>query len=334
MLQPLSWRRGGAVALVVLMVVAAAALVLDSGAANQFNPVIEQLREQAVEPVALVEQVARGAQIVILGDVAGRAAPKRFAAAAIGRLSREGGLDAVLLEVPASEQRYIDAYLSAAEDNASMLLSRPAAVQEQGGQAREYLRIYQAVREANKGLNASQRIRIIAAGVEDWPPPEGVAPRDLGELFARRAPEMLDRLDRGLFSIMPDARVLAFVDGYQALQGTYGEVRSSGGEPVRVEWLGELLRQRSGSRTRSILFDMGSTSDGMRQLPTFRGTRLHRPLRTALDEASGVRIRGEMADVEDAVLELSTPGLSLEILPAGTRFGEVAQGYVFLPGGR
>ncbi len=334
MLQPLSWRRGGAVALVVLIVVAGAALVLDSGAASEFTPVIERLQEQAVEPGLLVEQVARGAQIVILGDVAGKAAPKRMAAQAIERLSREQRLDAVLLEVPASEQRYIDAYLGATKDDASMLLSRPAAVQEQQGQAREYLRIYQAVREANQGLNASQRIRIIAAGVEDWPPPEGVAPRDIGEIFARRAPQMLDRLDRELFSIMPDARVLAFVDGYQALQGTYGEIRSGGGDPVRVEWLGELLRRRSGSRTRTILPDMGSSADGMQQLPTYRGTRLHRPLRRALKEPGGTRIRGEIADVQDAVEELSTPGMSLEILPVGYRFDEVAQGYVFLPGGR
>lgn len=333
MLQPLSWRRGGAVAVAILVVVAAAALVLDAAASGQYTPIVESL-EGGLEPLDLIESTARGAQILVLGDVHGRAAPKRLAAAVIRRLSEGQGLDAVLLEVPASEQRYIDAYLSAEEDDASMLLARGAAVQERYGMGREYLRIYQAVREANEGLNASQRIRIVAGDVDDWPPPEGVAPRGIGAVYARRAEHMLSRLDREVFTIMPDASVLVFVDGYQAMQGTYGEIRTGGGDATRVEWLGDLLRRRSGSRTRTVLLDAGTSSEAMQRLPSYRGTELHRPLRRELSEARGGRITGDLAEAQDAILELSTPGLSLDILPAGYRLGDVAQGYIFIPGGR
>lgn len=320
--------------MIILIIVAAAALVLDAGAAGEYTPIIEGLEERGMEPVALVEATGRGAQILVLGDVHGRAGPKRVAAEVIARLSEGPGLDAVLLEVPSSEQRYIDSYLAADEDDASMLLSRGAAVQERYGMAREYLQVYQAVRAANEGLNPSQRIRIIAGDVDDWPPPEGMAPRTIGQVYAGRAEHMLNRLDRELFTIMPDARVLAFVDGYLALQGTYGEIRFGGGEPVRVEWLGELLRRRSGSKARTVLLDAGTASEAMQRLPNYRGTELHRALRRELTGARGAGITGELADVEDAVLELSTPGLSLDILPTGYRFGDVAQGYVFLPGGR
>lgn len=334
MLQPLSWQRGGAVALVVLLVVAGAALVLDADAGGELTPIVERLGERGVDPVVLVEEMGRQAQILVLGDVHGRATPKRVAAAAIRRLADGPGLDAVLLEVPASEQRYIDAYLASPEEDASQLLSRGAAVQERYGTPREYLEVYRAVRAANEGRHASERIRIVAGDSEGWPPAEGVAPRGIGELYAGRAEHMLDRLDREVFRIMPDSRVLVFVDGYMAMQHTHGLVGFGGGDPVRVEWLGELLRRRSGSNARTILMDAGSPMGAVQRLPSYQGTRLHRPLRRELNSAAGARIAGELSEVEDAILEMATPGLTLEIQPTGYPLGQVAQGYIFVPGGR
>ena len=333
MLQPLSWRRGGAAALVVLVIIAGAALVLDAGAGGQFTPIVERLSDRGVEPAALVSDMAAGAEIMILGDVPGQAAPKRVAAEAVRRLAEGPGLDAVVLAVPASEQRYIDAYLAGAEDDAAALLSREAAVQERFGTARDYLEIYRAVREVNQGLNASQRVRVIAVDVEDWPPPEGAAPRRIGELFAGRAEHMLSVLDQRLFSIMPDARILVFVDGYMAMQGTHGELRFGGGDPVRIQWLGELLRRRSGAGARTILPDAGASASGLQRLPIYHGTRLYRPLRRELSGSVASRVTGDLAEVADPVLELSTPGLTLEILPEGYTLGTAAQGYLFLESG-
>lgn len=333
MRQPLSWQRGGAVALVVLIAVAGAALFLDATAGGEYASIVERLEGRTGSPSELVVELGRGAQVVVLSDVVGRARPKRVAAEVIRGLAEGPGLDAVVLAVPSSEQPYIDAYLSGREDDATALLSRPAAVHERAGQPREYLRLYQAVRSVNEGRNPSRRVRVIAADVDGWPPPEGVAPREIGQAYARRAEHMLMRLDRELFSVMPEARVLVFVDGYMALQGTYGSLSFGGGEPLRVEWLGELLRRRSGSAVRTVLLDPGATAGGVRRLPDYHGTRLHRPLRRELTTAAGARTSGDLGTVQDAVLELSTPGLELDILPAGYRLGEAAQAYVFLPGG-
>lgn len=334
MLQPLSWKRGGALALIILILVAGVALVLDADAAGEFGPIVNELQERGTEPVDLVVDLARGAQILLLSDVHGRESPKRVAAEVIRQLADGPGLDAVVLEVPASEQRYIDSYIAGGEDDASRLLSRPAAVHERYGTSRAYLEVYRAVREANQGRSASERIRVIAADADAWPPAEGAGLREMGSVYAGRAEHMLLRIDRELFAIMPDARVLIFVDGYMALQETYGVLDFSGGEPVRVEWLGELLRRRSGSKTRTVLLDTGDAMGAVQRLPDYHGTRLHRPLRRELETPRAIRLRGALGDVGDAVLELSTPGLSLQVMPEGYSLGKAAQGYVFLPGGR
>ncbi|MFW5952367.1 MAG: hypothetical protein ACOCVZ_09660 [Gemmatimonadota bacterium] len=333
MRQPLSWQRGGALALLVLIAVAAAALVLDADAGSEYAPIVERLESEGVAPAELVLAQGRAAPIVVVGDVPGRARPKRMVAEAIRGLADGPGLDAVVLEVPSSEQGYIDAYL-AGETDATTLLGRPAAVQERHGLPREYLAVYEAVRSVNEGRSAARRVRVIAADVESWPPPQGVGPRAVGEAFARRAEHMLTRIDRELFSIMPEARVLVFVDGYLALQGTHGQLDFGGGDPVRVEWLGELLRKRSGAGARTVLLDAGSSTNGVRRLPTYHGTALHRPLSRELDRAVGAQADGALGAVRDPVLGVSTPGLTLEILPAGYTLERATQAYIFLPEGR
>ena len=334
MRQPLSWQRGGAVALAVLIGVAAAALVLDSGTEAELAPVVEHLERRGRPPAELVEAMGRSARVVLLSDIAGQAAPKRVAAEAIRALARGPGLDAVVLEVPTDEQPYIDAYLNRAADDATALLSRPRAVREADGAARDYLQVYQAIRETNGEVGAARRIRIIAADLPDWPPPEGASPENVARLFAQRSEHMLQRMDEELFSIMPDARVLVFVDGYLALKRTHGELRFAGGESERVEWLGELLRRRAAADTRTVLIDgPGASGGAVRRLPRYHGTELHHPLRRALDDAAGARVQDAFENVRDPVLELSSPGLRMEILPRGYTLRDVADGYVFLPGG-
>jgi hypothetical protein len=332
MLQPLSWRRGGAAALAVLILIAAAALVLDADAGSELGPVVEQLETAGAPGADLVTQVGSTARIVLLSDLPGRSAPKRLAAESIRRLAAGPGLDALVLEVPASEQAYIDAYLRGASDG-SALLARPAAVQEGRGIPREYLRIYEAVREVNEGLDPSRRIRIVAADVEGWPPADGAAPAELARGYAVRAGQMLRRLDEEVFSLMPDARILIFVDGYLTLQGTRGVLRFSGGESVDVDWLGELLRRRSGSDARTILLDAGAPATALQRVPAYRGTALHRALRRELSAPAASLVRGPLADVPEPVLGLATPGLTLDILPVGYRLGAAAAGYIFLTDG-
>lgn len=333
LLQPLSWRRGGAVALIVLTLVAAAALMLDADAGGEYAPIVDRLSRSHGDPAEQVVELGRGAQILILSDIHGRAAPKRVAAETIRRLAAGPGLDGVVLEVPSSEQPYIDAFLAGAGE-ATSLMSRPAAVHEWQGVAREYAGIYEAIRAVNDSVSPSRRIRVIAADLDDWPPPRGSGPRGIGELYGQRAEHMLSRLDRELFSIMPEARVLVFVDGYLTLQRTHGAVRYGGGEPERVEWLGELLRRRSGSAARTVLLDAGSGTPGVQRLPSYHGTGMHRALRRELSQPAGVRVTQDLGRVTDPILGLETPGLRLDVLPEGYTFGDIAHGYIFLPGGR
>lgn len=335
MRQPLSWRRGGAVALAVAVILAVAALVLDAGGTDDFDSVVEYVRERGGTPTDAIVAAGSASRVVLLSDSRGLAEPKRVAAAAVRALADGPGLDAVVLAVPSDEQPYIEAYLNAAEDDARILLSRPAAVQDEFGVPQAFLEIYRAVWQANAEMSASRRIRIIAVDHPDWPPPQGASSTEAAALYAGRTEYMLRRMDEELLARFPDARLLIFVDGYLTLQRTHGEVRFAGGDPVRVEWLGEALRNRSGGASvRTVLLDVGAGQPASRPLPTYHGTAFYRPLRRALDTDVAVRISEAFGGVQDPVLETSSPALQLDIQPGGYTLRDVANIYTFLRSGR
>jgi hypothetical protein len=332
--QPLSWKRGGAVALAILAVIIIAALVLDAGTGAELEPVREALARQGRAPVDVVEAAGRVGQIVLLSDIRGHAGPKRLAAEAIRALAHGPGLDAVVLEVPSTEQPYIDAYINRTEEDATLLLSRPAAVREQAGMAREYLEVYRMVWRMNQEVGAARRIRIIAADHPDWPPPEGVSPPEIAGRYALRAPYMLERMEEELLALMPDARVLVFVDGYLALQRSHGRISFAGGAAQEVHWLGELLRERAAAAPRTVLVDAAVSATAARRLPEYHGTELHRPLRRDVERSAGLRIDETFGVFRSPIMETQSPGLRLEIVPRGYSLREVADSYIFLRGGR
>jgi hypothetical protein len=332
--QPLSWKRGGAVALAVLALIIAAALVLDRGAGAELEPVQEALATRGRPPVEIVEGVGRVGQIVLLSDIQGHGGPKRVAAEAIRALAEGPGLDAVVLEVPSDEQPYIDTYLNRSQEDATLLLARPAAVREHTGMAREYLEIYRMVWRMNQEVGAARRIRVIAVDHPDWPPPDGASPQDVADRYARRAPYMLERMDQELLALMPEARVLVFVDGYLTLQRSHGRLSFAGGATRDVPWLGELLRERAATAPRTVLIDAATSATAVHRLPRYHGTELHRPLRRAVDRSAGIRIDETFSVIRSPILETAAPGLRLEIVPRGYVLREVADGYIFLRGGR
>jgi hypothetical protein len=335
--QPLSWKRGGAVALAVLAVVIVAALVLDAGSGAEMRPIEDMLQTQGRAPADVVESAGRAAQILLLSDIHGVAGPKRLAAQVIRRMAEGPGLDAVVLEVPSDEQPYIDAFLSRSEEDAAALLARPRAVREAGGGAaggRDFLDIYRAVWQVNQEVGAARRIRVIAADHPAWPPPEGASPQDIAELYSQRAEHMLQRMDDELLTLMPEARVLVFVDGYLTLQRSHGRLRFAGGADHEVHWLGELLRARAPAATRTILVDAGASPTAVRRLPEYHGTELHRSLRRSMDRSVGVRVDETFAGVRAPILESSSPGLRLEIAPSRYSLHDVADAYILLLGRR
>jgi hypothetical protein len=322
------------VALAVLALVIAAALVLDAGGTAELEPVQERLATQGRSPVDIVAATGRVAQIVLLSDIHGHGAPKRLAAEAIRVLAEGPGLDAVVLEVPSDEQPFIDLYISRSEEDATLLLARPRAVREQAGMARDYLDIYRTIWQVNQEVGAARRIRVIAADRPDWPPPEGASSQEVADRYARRAGYMLHRMEEEVLGLMPEARILVFVDGYLTLQRTRGRLSFAGGSAREVQWLGELLRERAAAAPRTVLVDAAASPTAVRRLPEYHGTELHRPLRRAVDRSAGVRIDDSFSVVRSPILETSAPGLRLDILPQGYVLRDVADSYIFLRGGR
>ncbi|HSH44369.1 MAG TPA: hypothetical protein VK966_00800 [Longimicrobiales bacterium] len=331
----MSWRRGGAVALALVFILAMAALVLDAGGAPDLEPVVQRLEERGRPPLDVVVQAGRAAEVVLLSDVHGLPGPKRLAAEAVRALAEGPGLDAVVLAVPSGEQPYIDAYLTAGQEDATLLLNRPGAVREAFGASREFLEIYRAVWQANAELGAARQIRVIAADHPDWPPPQGASSTEAAALFAGRTEHMLQRMDEELLARIPDARLLVFVDGYMTLQRTHGEVRFAGGDPVRVDWLGETMRQRAGGAgVRTVLVDAGSGASTGHALPSYHGTSFHRSLRRELNGDVAVRTSNHFAVLADPILEASSPSVRLDILPDGVTMRDLADAYVFMESGR
>ena len=331
MRQPLSWQRGGAVALFAVAVLMVAALVLDAGTSGEMREAAEYIEARGRTPSEAIESAGRSARILLLSDIPSLPAPKRVAAEAVRALAEGPGLDAVVLAVSSEEQPYIDAFLNAPGEDASVLLNRPAAVREADGVPRAFLDIYSAVYRMNQELGAARRIRIIAVDVPGWPPPEGANPDEVASLYASRTEHMLGRLDAELLERIPDARLLVFVDGYMALQRTQGSVRFAGGEPVRVAWLGERLRERNPGQVRTVLLDAAAGTAGLQRIPAYEGTVLHRALRRELgSEDRAVRITGAFAGLEDPVIETSSPALRMDVLPDGYTLADVADVYVFL----
>lgn len=333
MRQPLSWRRGGAVALAALIVVMGGALVLDAGGGADIKPLEDYLERSGMSPAELIERVGRSGQILILSDIDDRPEPKRLAAEAVEVLAQGPGLDAVVLEVSSEEQAYIDSYLNAVEEDATVLLSRPAAVREGEGVPRAFLDIYRAVWRQNRELGATRQIRIIAADLPGWPPPPGTDPDRIAELYTERAEHMLQRMRADLLDRMPEARMLVFVDGYQALKRTHGEIRFPGVDPVRVDWFGSMLSKQAGLQVRTILVDAGTGTSGVLRLPTYRGTRFYRPLRRELNETVGARVEDTFSVMPDPVIEISSPAVRVDIAPDTYVLRDVADGYIFVRGG-
>ncbi|HUG39809.1 MAG TPA: hypothetical protein VMM12_04955 [Longimicrobiales bacterium] len=330
MRQPLSWQRGGAIALVAVIVLLIAALVLDSGTAADMRPVVEYMEARGRPPAEAIADAGRAARVVLLSDIRDLAGPKRVAADAIRALAAGPGLDAVVLAVSSDEQPYIDAFLNAPGEDATVLLNRPAAVRESDGVPRAFLDIYSAVYRVNQELGAARRIRILAVDVPGWPPPAGANPDAVARLYASRTEHMLARMDEELLSRIPEARLLVFMDGYMTLQRTHGVATFAGGDGVRVDWLGERLRERTPGQVRTVLLDAAAGASGLPRLPAYQGTIFHHGLRRDLDTDRAVRITDVFSGARDPVLETSSPTVRVDIGPDSYTLRDAADVYVFL----
>src|SRR5687767_11951004 len=130
----------GLFAVAALVIIFVAGWILDRRGASEADRRLAELAASAGEPpLDLVERAARSNRIVLVSDIHNSAAVKTFVAQAIARIANTSGLDAVILEIGADQQPYIDEYFDRAPEDASVLLSHPRTLREPGTATRTYL---------------------------------------------------------------------------------------------------------------------------------------------------------------------------------------------------
>ncbi len=327
------WLNATAVLSIVALVVIAllGALLSHRGAAaGDAADLVDYARRDGLPPAQLIADGGRTQRIVVLGDVPASGAAKRIAADAVERLALGSGLDAVVLDVDRGAQPYIDAYLEASAEDASILLSHPQALP--GPNADDYLGIYRRVYQLNQKLGADRAIAVTAAGTLGWPPQGALAPRAEAELYARRGPAMDSLIEQRVFRRDPKARVLVFVEGYQALKSGSGAVAAGGGAPVPVSWLAALLTSAHPGEVFSVLQDgpPGALREGSDI--SYTGTRFYQLFHDAagLRPPFALQVGQTFHFLRQPIVTTSAPGTQLTIEPANYRLGDVVDGYIYL----
>ncbi len=319
------------VSMLALVVIAVLATLLNGrSAAGGAAALADYARRNAVPPARLIAEGARTHRIVVVGDVSGSSSAKRTAADAVEAMALGPGLDAVLLDVDPTTQPYIDAFLETSPQDASVLLAHPATLP--GSDQNSYLTIYRRVWELNRRLGPDRAITIEAIGMPGWPPARALAPRQEAELFARVAPYMERETEETVFAHNPVARVLLFVDGFQALKAGEGFLAAGGGKPVRVGWLAAALDSAHAGDVFSVIQD--APAAGLREAAatTFAGTRAYALFRDAASVPApfGLPATDVFDFLKQPILTTASPGSELTIQPTNYRLRDVADGYIYL----
>ncbi len=328
--------RGGLTVVIIVLAVAGVGLLNRNAGGDEAADLAVHVAERRVAPSALLATLARSHRLVMLADIHTSAATKRVAAEAIAALARSSGLDAVVLEVASDLQPVIDQYLNTTPEDASLLLANPRTLNLKWGAPGAYLALYHQVWQLNDQRGAARRIRILAVDLPGWPPTGALSPRQSADLYARRDAHMVAVLDSTLLGPSPRARALLFLDGYHALKDVRGELRVGGGERIPVVWLAARLQRRYGGEVASALVDAGTRPGAaLESVAAYTGTRAFTMIQTRLGrtDAFAVPLDRSFAFLRDPIRTRASAGLSLEIVPEDYSLADVADGYIFLPGG-
>lgn len=320
----------GVFAVVALIVIFIAGWLVDRHAASASDRGLADLaRASRTDPVDLIARGARANRMLFLSDIHNSAAVKHLAARAIARVGAESGLDAVVLEVGADQQPYIDAFLDRAPEDASVLLSHPRTIGEPGAATRAYLDIYHAIWQLNSKLGPDQRIRIIAADLPGWPP-SAPSPAETAKQLAAREEHMEKIVRENVLSAIPEARVFFFLGGLHTLKSGNVVVQTGGTAPVTVTPLAERFAQTT-SEVYSILVDAAASGVTGRQLVSYDGTRVAKVLEDAgVNKRVATPITSEFAYLRYPIVETKTPGIEYSVIPRDYRLSSVADAYIHL----
>ena len=320
----------GVFAVVALVVIFIAGWLVDRRSATAADRRLADLARTADEsPLSLVQRAARASRIVFLADIHNATSTKELAAQAIARIATSSGLDAVLIDVGADQQPYIDAYLDRTPEDASVLMAHPRTLGDPGSATRAYLDIYHTIWKLNEKLGADQRIRVVAADLPGWPPATP-SPTETARKMAARDAYMQKVLNEQVLASYPDSRVLVFMDGLHALKTGEIVVQTGGNAPVTVEPFAARLASTT-SEVYSILVDAPAGGVTGRQLVSYDGTAVGKVL-----EQSNVKRRFaatvgiDFDYLRDPIIEKKSPGLEYSVQPRDYKLSDVADAYINL----
>ncbi len=316
-----------AAALVIMLI---AGWLIEGRGSNEAEDAIAKIAQDASDdPVTAIANASRANRIVMLSDIHASTATKRLAARAIEKIVATAGLDVLALEVGSDLQPVIDRYLQVTPEDASLLISNERTMRAPGPATRDYLDIYRTVWKLNQSLGADQRIQIIAADLEGWPPARPLAPADAARKAAERDAHMQKKI-QDVMNLNPGARVLVFMTGYHALKSGTGELQTGGSTPVPIAWLGSRLVGWAPEEVYTFLVDapvVGREGD----VTAYVGTSIAEiAQRNGADRTFVTPITSEFDAVRRPLLTRKSPGLSFEILPRDYQLREMADAYIHL----
>lgn len=318
------------VSLGALVLIGALLWVLELHGTRDAATLTRYVRAAGVPPLELVERAALRRRLVFISDVPGSLATKQFFADALERIALGSGLDVVGLEVDAAEQRYIDAYLSTAGEDISILLGRPRAIHEHEGAANAYLAIYRRVRKLNDGFGPDRRIRILALDAEGWPPTRALPPFQLARGFGTRDSLMSLRLQQ-LLQLNPRTRSLLFVNGLSVQRGGGGLVQTGGTRSIPVTWLAARLAGVYPQDVYTVLVDAPIAGPARIPVARYAGTAVGPLLAEGREGLPiGVVVRPPLSLIRHPVRAIAMPGISFDLTPRTLTLGAVADAYIFL----
>lgn len=327
-------RRAGTtakLALFALVVIVAAAMVLELRGRSEEATLLEYAEANAVAPLDLVVTAGRGHRLLFLGDVPGAVAPKRLAADAVDTLAAAFGLDALVVDVDAREQPWIDRYLETNPEDASILLARARAVKEADGTAHAYLELYRRVWALNERLGPDRRVRVIAADLPDWPPERAASLGQMVERYGQRDAHMFQTVHALLLERSRRARVLFFLDGLHVLKGR-GMAVTGGTRPARVVFAASQFDRAYPREVYSILVDAPAGRAVSAAVARYRSTGVGDVLRERA--AGGASVALAVDDAlelgSDPVRAIARPGVTFELTPPDYRLAGLIDAYIYL----
>ena len=290
-------------------------------APDSLGPYLRTHGRPALDAVAAA---ARDHPVILVGDVHPAAAPKRLIAALVTRLASDGRLSALGLEVPMTEQPAIDAYLASDPEDIAILEDHPTLLRAIWGVSREYLEIYRAVWEANRGRGANDRVRILGLDVPAGPPVAGSRQEALARYVNRDA--VMEETVRRWREGHPDGRLLVFLGDLHILKGVEARLELDGTFD-RLIPLAARLAKRWPGHVYTALSDaaVAGHPDG--------ATRVFPDARRVLGDPSApeaMAVTGPLAKVSAPLhVETSPGGPIIDILPPSYTLAEVADLYVY-----